>query len=120
MTDLPLIVASLLFSAWGFYGGTAFRRGRLRRMAQGYFDRTQPAYVRNLPFFLYPGGLLFGLSAIVMTVAPMGGMWAEVVTAVAVFGVMGSIVLTMVWVSRPPEFLKPQWLREREAQGRMP
>ena len=112
--DWPMLVTSAAMGTWGGYAALAFKAGRLRRGARWYFDRTQPAYVRNLPFIALPSSLLLGASALILGLHQLEDAWAEAVVAGAGLAAFTALVLALIWVQRPPEFLKPAWLRTEE------
>lgn len=114
IVDWPMLVTSALMGTWGGYTTLAFKAGRLRRSARWYFDRTQPAYVRNLPFIALPASLFFGAGALIIGLHQMEDAWADAVVAVAGLAAFTALVLALIWAHRPPEFLKPDWLRAEE------
>jgi len=115
--DSAIILASVLFGIWGFYGAVAFRRGRLRKMARWYFDRQQPTYFRNLPFYLPMTGVLGSLGAVTIVLDSLEYPWAKVVAQVAAVGCAVALIVGFAWVSKPPKFLKPAWLLAAEAEA---
>ena len=99
---------ALLFGLGGIAMGVLFRLGYLRKMARWYHKRHVPFYVRNLPFTLIPYGLLFLAWFGVIALAD-----ADLEKAAGYLAV-GSLLFFLLGIAfslRPPEFLKPQWLR---------
>lgn len=94
----------------------AFRGGRVRRLAFAYWDSTMPWYIRNVAFGLAPGGVVIlvmltaGLAASSNTLVGAG---VSIALAIAL-GPM--FLLVILWARRPPDFLKPDWLREEEGR----
>ena len=115
MTDeWPMLLLSALFGLWGAYAAYAFKAGRLKRSARWYFDRTQPAYVRNLPFIALPASIFFWSGALVLGLHQLRDIWAEAIVAAAGLAALGALIIGLVWSHRPPKFLKPAWLETEE------
>jgi threonine/homoserine/homoserine lactone efflux protein len=105
---------SLAIALWGFYASWAFRKGRLRQSARWYFDRHQPDFVRNMPFAALPVGIAFMAAAVVIVAGRAAGFWADVAVAIGSLTLVTGLIVMVVFIVRPPRFLKPHWLRERE------
>jgi hypothetical protein len=81
------------------------RTGRSRRFDPLY--RTNAMW-RNAPFVCLPAGIwwIAGAGAIVSSNAHVGVAVAVLTPVAFVF-----LILSLVWVFGPPEFMKPRWLR---------
>lgn len=97
----------------------AFRAGWYRRPARQYWAADVPWYVRNLAFALVPIGLFFAIG--------LGFVWtmnlaecSVFATAIAVVALFAQPLVALLWMRRPPESLKPKWLREAEATRKPP
>ena len=94
-----------------------FKSGRFRAPARWYFDERQPLYVRNLPFMLLPGGLMFACWTVMAIVSRFQGqLWADLlVFPIFVFslGLFGWGIKRQL---RPPDRAKPDWLKAEEAR----
>ena len=117
MDEWVLVAIASVIAAWGIYAFVRFRQGLLRRGARWYFDRSQPFYVRNFPFVQLPAGLGFTAAAVAIALNNSESSWAETIVSLAVLMGFVAIVLGVVWILRPPKFLKPDWIREREASA---
>lgn len=115
--EIALILLAAVFGVWGFYAAFAFRNGGMRRGARWYFDARQPNNVRHLPFLLLPTGLMGAGSAVVLALQELSDVWAEALVAASGLLIVASIVVAIVWILRPPRFLKPDWIRQREASA---
>lgn len=115
--DWILVVIAAVFGVCGLYAAVKFRQGMLRGGARWYIDRSQPFYVRNMPFVQLPAGLGFTTAAAAIALDGLESGWAQVVVGLAVLIGFVAIVLGAVWIIRPPRFLKPDWIREREASA---
>jgi hypothetical protein len=93
----------------------AVRAGRSRTFYSIY--RTDaPPWVRNRVFSLLPGGL-----ALIAGTGTVGFARSETGAAAVVLMLLtwGALIVLLVWLFHPPEFMKPSWLREVES-GRAP
>ena len=113
--DLLLGLGSLAFGAVGLWIGIGFRQGFHREKGRWYFDESMPAILRYGPLVSVPAGLFFVASGALIAVGTeRGALWADVVIAIVavIWFVAGS--LSVIWSFRPPEWLKPEWLRDEE------
>jgi hypothetical protein len=106
---------ALAFAFGGLYMGVQFRRGKLRNLARWYGRRDLPFYVRNLPFAVIPYALVFAAWFALFALAATGRIWPGVLVG---YGSFMLFVLALWWSLRPPEFLKPDWLRQTERRER--
>lgn len=116
--ELVAVVVFVAMAVFGFYASWAFRRGRLRRGARWYFDRYQPDFVRNLPFVLLPWAIANSAAAVVIVSGNAAGFLAEVAVTIGSVVLLIGLILMVVFVVKPPRFLKPDWLVEREESAR--
>jgi hypothetical protein len=96
----------LAFGVFGLIHGIQIRAGESRTFYPRY--RTNYVY-RNGPFTLIPGGiwLIAGAGTIIASHHDAG-------VAVAVLApiTLVTLMLSVVWLFKPPNFMKPRWLRE--------
>jgi hypothetical protein len=102
-----------LFGALSFAVGLAFRLGRRRGAARWYFDEESPWYIRNFVFAVLPSSafwILVGAALIMFDRVPEWMAWSTVAA--------GSVcaLVAFVVMYRPPEMMKPRWLRDEEAR----
>lgn len=127
MVDLPVVeldalrlAAGLTLGAVGIASSALFRAGRLRYLARYYWAEKMPFYARNHPFAFGP----FGLGAICMGVALVATTSSDgsrdALLSLTLPGFFGFLLLGLFWAWRPPEFLKPTWLRHEEARRGRP
>ena len=103
--------AALAFAVGGVALGVAFRRGRARGMARWYTRRDLPFYVRNIAFGMIPYALVFGSWFALFALAHAG---LDVAAAIVGYGSFVFFAIGLWWTIRPPEFLKPDWMRANE------
>ena len=103
--------AALAFAAGGIWMGVTFRAGRLLNLRRLYYNQNLPFFVRNVPFAMIPYGTVFGMWFLLFALAE-----AEWNLAAAVVGYGSFLVAAIgfVFTLRPPRFMKPRWLLERE------
>ena len=94
--------------------GLLIRAGRMRVALALYEYEALPDYTRNGAFTLVPIGVTCLLGAAAAELANKDPEWVGVV-ATLLFVV--ALVITIWWTFRPPEWMKPAWLREYEASG---
>jgi len=86
-------------------------RGGRSRAFYAEYQTNAPPWIRNRVFSLLPGGIALITGA--------GGVGANRdrgnVGAVLWVATLAAVVLLFVWVFRPPEFMKPAWLRAVES-----
>jgi hypothetical protein len=101
--------AMLAFGAACLVLGFRVRAGSSRTFYGIY--RTN-AWQRNAAFALIPAGiwLIAAAGAIVSGRADIG-IAVGLLTAIAFLG----LIVSVVWIFRPPEFMKPRWLRQVES-----
>ncbi len=96
--------------------GVVLRTGHFRRgLRNTYFNRELPTYQRNVPFAFVPGGLAFLLigAALLLRGRVRPYDTDPVVTALVVLGIL-CLVTFFWWMFRPPQWIKPAWVREYE------
>ncbi len=117
MTDAHAVLVSLIFGVGGLAQGILFRLGYSRRLGEWYFYRDLPFFIRNLGFFLIPGGAAILTFSVIIAIGRSGadqqGAGAFALMMCFVFFVVG---IMFAW--RPPNWLKPDWLRDRESRTR--
>jgi hypothetical protein len=94
--------------------GILFRLGGLRYQAARYWDLKVPGIIRNMPFVQGFGGAVF--VSIGLLVYPP----AQSLTALAVLGMWTCGVAAIVFVGRPPQWLKPDWVVQEEQRRGVP
>lgn len=92
-----------------------FRKGRLRRLAFAYWDATMPWYIRNAVFGFAPTGVVLLASAVIGLAVGAGSVTGAFVALPFMLSLGPLFLLVILWARRPPEFLKPEWLRDEEA-----
>jgi len=88
----------------------AVRAGRSRSFYLIY-QTGAPPWVRNRVFSLLPGGV-----ALIAGTATVAFAHADMDAAAVAFMLMtwAAMIVLLVWLFRPPEFMKPRWLRDVE------
>lgn len=114
MAELWVVISAATVAVWGLYGAIAFRAGRLRRMGRWYFDRSQSFFLRNSAFSLLLAGAFCAAGLLILLLADSASIWAQTIVAAATFIAFVSIILGIAWTVRPPAWLKPSWITERE------
>jgi hypothetical protein len=95
-------------AAWGFVATIAMKRGRLRRVAAMSLNHESPWWWRNMPFSLLPFSAAIVLALVAVAVS---SVQTQTVLMLCVFAF---VIIGFVFLVRPPRFLKPDWLVERE------
>lgn len=96
-----------------------FRFGYLQKWPRRYFEATDaPNSVRNGIFAVLPCSLSVLCLFLVLAAAqlPWG---AGYFVLLDLFLALGFFVLGFWWISHPPEFLKPDWMRAAESAVRI-
>lgn len=97
-----------------------FRRGALRQVAAWYWDPTYPWHMRNIGLAYLPGAMAIALLAAGSWLAPTALETRSPLLVFLGIGLGGAaflmIIATLLVWRRPPEFLKPDWLRAEEAR----
>src|SRR4051794_8185214 len=89
--------------------GVASSRGSFRRWEPWYRDPGAPFYLRNAAFALVPFGIaILGITGAGLTSSD------HAVSSVGVIIFFLGIVLGVIFMIRPPDFVKPPWAREAE------
>lgn len=114
--DLGALIVGSAMGVLFLVGAWLFSSGVYRRPARQYWDDRYPWYIRNLPFALGPIGGFFLFGAALALVTQLGETWGALLGALVVLAVIGSFLLAVRWMRRPPHALKPQWLRAAELE----
>jgi hypothetical protein len=119
-SDLFAILAGLALGIGGIGLGWAFTTGRYRAPARYYWNVDLPWYIRNGPFAMFPVGVMFicGVGLLVVQYLPATLHVAAV--GLLTVGFLGSFLVAVAWTRRPPQSLKPQWLRIQQDQRKAP
>lgn len=105
-------VVGFLVGAGMIVLGLASSRGSFRRWEPWYRDPDMPWFLRNGAFGLVPFGIaIISLMAAAMTSSNRG------VAAVGVVVFLVAFVVGLVFMIRPPEWVKPPWARAARASG---
>ena len=104
--------ASLAIAAGCICGGIAFTTGRWDGARRVYDNGNLPFFLRNVHFALIPYGLVFAMWIALFALAELG---QDLVGAAIGYGSFLVAAIGIFFTARPPNFLKPPWLREREA-----
>lgn len=115
MNDIGISVAGGLIGLLSIGMAIAFRRGRARRLAFAYWDATMPWYIRNAVFGFAPTGLVLLASAVIVLAVGAGSLTGAFVALPFMLSLGPLLLLVILWARRPPDFLKPEWLRREEA-----
>jgi hypothetical protein len=104
-----LLALSLVWGAFSLVHGFRVRAGKSRVFYLSY--RTSVMW-RNAPFAMIPFGifLLSGAGAVLCSEAG-----SEAAVGVFTVIMLVALVLSLVWNFKPPEFMKPRWLRDVES-----
>ena len=105
--------AMLAFGAVCLVHGFRIRAGRSR----SFFPRYRTSFLgRNAPFALIPAGiwLIAAAGALIASDADVGAA-VGLLTPIAFV----ALLVALVWLLKPPKFMKPHWLREVES-GALP
>ncbi len=94
------------------------RTGRHRSNFDRYFDKSWPFHYRNRAFGLIPYSIGVALLCTAFLVGEPGGRRFFVATVVGLLGLL-CVPIGIVLTYRPPDWLKPQWLREEERRRQM-
>ncbi len=93
----------------------AFKRGRARRLAFAYWDPTIPWYIRNAVFGFAPTGVAALAAAVIGLAGTTDTLTGAFVALPFILSLGPVFLLVILWARRPPDFLKPDWLRAEEA-----
>jgi hypothetical protein len=92
-----------------------FRLGHLSKWPRRYFEAgATPSSVRNGIFGVLPWSLAILCFFLMVAAAQLPWAAGYVVLLLLVFA-LALFVLGFRWMSHPPEFLKPEWMRAEEA-----
>ena len=110
-------------TAFGFAAGVllvleAFliRRGRIRKWLVRYYHVGGPFYVGGFGGLL-AGAVAFVFMSLIIPASLLPGKWGTL-SLLLVLLMFGSFALMFVWAFRPPEFVKPEWLKDAERRKR--
>ena len=113
------VLLSLLLGATFLVVGILVRSGRNRRWVAHYRNPQLPTYLRNGALVAWPSGVAFltlGVGAALTLLGDSIWLFLAALTLMAVGFAL--VVVCLVWAYRPPNWLKPLWLRvEEEATG---
>jgi hypothetical protein len=109
-----VLIFLLAGGVWGISAGLLFRAGRLRRLSRWSFDPSLPAYIRNLPFETLPAGLMFFSGAAIILLYLQHTTWGDLFGVLALFAFLATVFALARAALRPPNWMKPDWLREEE------
>lgn len=110
-----LAAAAAIMGVLGWRTGLAFQRGENRRVARWYFDPSARRGVRNLAFMQTAAGTAFLGAALSLTA--MFLPWPGLIALLVLVGsslFAGGLVVAIVRQFRPPERMKPEWLKAQE------
>ncbi len=94
------------------------RHGRYKSVSAQYYDHSWVWYVRNRAFGLIPAGIGFILIFISFALDNSEEpQYAALGIAVGMLGLLSWLIAVRV-TYKPPDWLKPRWLREEERAGR--
>src|SRR3954454_1307436 len=96
--------AGVAAAAWSVVAGIAVKRGRMRRVAAMSLNRENPWWWRNIPFSLLPFSAMIICSLFAVAVS---SVHLQTVLTLCAFAFM---IIGVVFLARPPRFLKPDWL----------
>jgi hypothetical protein len=71
-------------------------------------------YIRNLPFEQLPAGLMFLSGAAIILLYLQHTTWGDFLGVVALFAFLATVYGLARAALRPPNWMKPDWLREEE------
>ena len=112
---MPVVVAVFLtagiFNVWM---GVSFQRGGSRRIGRWYTNPSLPLFVRNAVFALIPLGVGPLLILVALALGSIGATWAGILAVLLVIPVGLCGLIALVFLVRPPTFLKPQWIRNAD------
>lgn len=116
LTWTPVAALLLVTAGWLIFAGVAFRNGRMRQVGSWYFRRELPFYARNFPFAALPSGVGAFLMFAIFPLAVVDVLWVEYLALSLVPAVLACLMVSIAFMLRPPDGLKPRWIRERERQ----
>jgi hypothetical protein len=103
--------AALAFGAPSLILGIATRLGLVRTGFMWYRVEHASAILKNAPFTLIPGGIGFLLMPVAVF---LGNRGHTIFAAMAAVLALVALVTACWWSFRPPEWIKPKWLRAAE------
>jgi hypothetical protein len=106
-------IVGVAFGVGSIVLGIASTRGSFRRSEPWYRDPEMPWFLRNGGFALIPFGIAI-LALIAAAVTSDEKAVSAVCVVVFVVGLLGGLVFMI----RPPEWVKPDWVRREESTGR--
>ena len=116
-------IVALAFGAGGVVIGVLVRVGVMRAWRRQYYDDRLWRMQRNGVFGLIPAGLAFMLAGAMILLVPddLDDPTPRLATALLVLG-LGLLTVVLFFVSfwfwlRPPEWIKPLWLRQEQSRG---
>ena len=111
---LVVLAAGVLMLAFG----TLIRIGFSRQFKKDYSDEDLPAPLRNSGFTLLPNGVALSLLGLAILLAARDVSGWVIVILIPMILLAGG--LGYAWRTQPPEWIKPDWLRELEAYRAKP
>lgn len=115
VNPLAVFIAALA-GIGGITRSLLFRAGHLRGDARRYWDSSTPWYLRNLPFAGVPLGssALFLVLTYLVSLAPLRVRFEMLAVLAGILGFLTTALVAVRWMSKPPEWMKPEWLRLKE------
>ena len=120
ITILPVALFIFAASLYLLILGLRFRAGRLRGgPARWYFDDRAPFQLRRLAVASIPLSSIGFLMLLIVGGATLDIPWLGILSILlALFGMPLLMITTLVVMAWPPDFLKPDWVKERERELR--
>jgi hypothetical protein len=113
LSDDVLLALGVAMGLAGLASGVLVRRGRLRYQLANYFDSSESLFFRRLPLVEIPAGMALTLACTGIVLTRMTGRVWDIGMILFGLGLL-SAGLSLAWLARPPAFMKPRWLVERE------
>lgn len=111
--DIVVWLSALLFGLGAIWVGARFRSGHFRGLAVWHDSTNQVDVLRNAVFGTIPLGVGFVSGALAILI-PRRGLGVLVSGSLGFVIPLVSMLVAMIFIARPPRFLKPQWLLASE------